>query len=162
MWVLVQLMEEDHLVGVLDNEPFDMQGLARGARVRFERFHIISVEFGSEEKENQILSPSRRGYWERCLVDRCVLDDGVKVGFLYREEPEPMDAKDKYPDSGWRIRGDGRGWSDDELDTREVVFVALGAVLNRDDSWLSLIDEPVGSVFVRDFETDDFHPATGD
>jgi hypothetical protein len=34
--------------------------------------------------------------------------------------------------------------------------VALGAVLNRDDSWVHLIDEPVDTAFSRCRETGQF------
>jgi len=35
-------------------------------------------------------------------------------------------------------------------------YVALGAVLNQDDSWLHLIDEPVGARYMRDFRRDTY------
>ena len=60
---------------------------------------------------------------------------------------------DKFPDSGWRIRGDTRGKSTEELAARKIAYVALGAVLNKDDTWLHLIDEPAGASFEKDFET---------
>lgn len=153
MWVRVQMIEEDHLAGVLESTPFDMPGMEKGERVRFERFHIISVSFLDTAKESRISDEPVRQYWDRCLVDRCVLYEGVPVGYLYREEGSLAGEGDKYPDSGWRIRGDAPGCSDEEFDSRKVEYVALGAVLNRDDSWLSLIDEPSGSAFLRNFAT---------
>jgi hypothetical protein len=65
---------------------------------------------------------------------------------------------DRFPDSGWRIRGDPRGASVEQLGSREVAYIALGAVLNRDDTWLHLIDEPVGARFEKDFERGIFVP----
>lgn len=65
---------------------------------------------------------------------------------------------DRFPDSGWRIRGDMRAG----LGKRKAAYVALGAVLNRDDSWLHLIDEPIGARFEKDFETGRFNPTVDD
>lgn len=156
MWVVVQLVSEDSLVGKLLNKPFDMPGLKKGERVRFQRHHAISVLFRDKEKSNRIVESPQRDYWERCMVDRCVLDDAVPVGFIYREAPEPMREGDKYPDSGWRIRGDARGVSPEDVDDRKSAYVAVGAVFNRDDSWLPLIDEPVGSAFLRNLRTGNY------
>ena len=91
-------------------------------------------------------------------MDQCVLDSELKVGYLYREAPDMTYEGDKSPDSGWRIRRDTRGPLIEQLGSRKVAYVALGAVLNRDDSWLHLIDEPVGARFEKDFEKGVFVP----
>jgi hypothetical protein len=91
-------------------------------------------------------------------VDQCVLDRELKVGYLYREAPDMTKEGDKFPDSGWRIRGDTRGALIKQLGSRKIAYVALGAVLNRDDSWFYSIDEPVGTRFEKDFEKGVFVP----
>jgi len=153
MWVKVESIADGSLVGSLESKPFDMPGLRKGEHVEFARYHAIAVIFVEAEKERRISRQgSQKQYWDRCLIDCCVLDDGVPVGFIYREEPEPTREGDKDPDSGWRIRGDARGFGAEEVDKRQIAYVALGAALNRDDSWLSLIDKPIGSAFLRNFD----------
>ena len=83
---------------------------------------------------------------EFCLVDECVLTGGVKVGFLYREEPEA-------DDSGWALRGESGDAGEEELDARDVAWVPLSAVLAVDDTWQHLIDSPPGSAFARNPKT---------
>src|SRR5690349_16217405 len=150
MWVVVTERNGDKLVGVLDHEPDDMPGVSKGESVAFETWHILQVDL-TDPGANARLPDGDREYWERCLVDCAVLDGELKVGYLYRETPDMGEPNDRYPDSGWRIRADMRGQTDDQIAAREAAYVALGAVLNQDDSWLHLIDEPIGSAFERDF-----------
>lgn len=152
MWVEVHEIEDRQLVGTLGNDPDEPTSpLKLGDKVRFERYHIISIAWANPE-----MAPpreERREYWQRCLVDACVLDGSEPVEYLYREEPDLQDEEDRYPDSGWRIRGKKGDATDNDMNEREVSYVAIGAVLNRDDSWRLLIDAPIGSRFIRDFGT---------
>ena len=158
MWVLVTEIHDNAFAGTLDNDPADMPQLQYGDRVDFQPFHIIDISWADEAKAARFAEEEKQ-IWDRCLVDRCVIDDGVLVHYLYREDPDLEEEDDKFPDSGWRIRGDYRHISDAELDDREVAYVAMGLVLNVDDSWLHLIDEPIGSEYIRDFDTGEFgHP----
>lgn len=157
MWVEITAIHDDLLEGVLDNHPSDMPQLKAGAKIRFRRHHIINLtRLGDAPILVGISEP--REYWDRCLVDACVVEDGTPIGYVYREEPDMAQEEDQYPDSGWRIRGDYRGLSDEEMDARELRYIPLGVVLNADDSWLSLIDEPVGARFYRDFENGGYVP----
>lgn len=164
MWVEVDRIEDHNYTGHLVNEP-DESILKFGQEVRFSRENILDVLLVDEsrlpeyypDRSRLPITPDRREYWERCLVDECVLYEEVPVEYIYREEPEELEG-DKYPDSGWRIRGRQGNGRNDEMDEREATFVALGAVLNRDDSWLALIDSPIGSRFMRNFETDQYLP----
>jgi hypothetical protein len=156
MWVKIENVSRERLSGRLDNIPSDMPQLRLNQRVEFLRHQVIGIDWDEARKVAPPPSPPRRSYWERCLVDRCVVDDGVPVHYLYREEPEPLRNGETDRDSGWRIRGDYRGLSDEEVDARESEYIALGRVLNSDDSWIHLIDAPVGSAFIRDWETGEF------
>lgn len=153
MWVKVTSADFDWLEGTLESTPSDMPNLAKGATIRLPRSHVIDIIFDRSEVEAALPKDTGRGYWDRCLVDQCVLDGDLPVHYLYREAPDMGKPEDKYLDSGWRIRGDMRGCSDEQLAVRKSAYVALGAVLNRDDSWLHLIDQPIGVTFQRDFDT---------
>lgn len=158
MWVTITDVDGDQISGELDNVPFDMPQIRLGDPVSFQRSDAIDILWSDDRTSRPPAAPPRREYWDRCLVDECVLYEDVNVHYLYREEPDLAGEDDKYADSGWRIRGDWREASDEQVDERDSAYVALGAVLNRDDSWLRLIDEPIGSAFIRNWETGAFEP----
>ncbi len=162
MWVIVGTIEGDWIEGVLDNDPHDIPGLVAGDAVRFPRSFAIDIDFKQPREIHPLPHAPRREFWDRCLVDQSVLDGELPVGYLYRELPDMGEDDDQYPDSGWRLRGDTRGCTDEQLAAREIAYVALGAVLNRDDSWLHLIEEPIGAQFEKEFETGLFLPAVED
>jgi hypothetical protein len=156
MWLTVTSVDGHHLEGRLESTPDDMPSLHKGDLVQFERGYVATIVFN--QQESRVIPPDiGREYWERCMVDECVLYDGVPVWYVYRETPDLDQDGDEYPDSGWRIRGDPRG-SDEQVHERKAAYVALGAVLNRDDTFLHLIDEPVGSAFIRDFNNNEYKP----
>jgi len=154
MWVLIEEIDGDRYRGTLGNEP-EESFLSYGDKVEFERKHILDVNY-AEGKAEPVVQHTR-SYWARCLVDECVLYEDIPVEYIYREEPEELEG-DKYPDSGWRIRGRQGEATDEEMEGRDVSFVALGAVLNKDDSWIDLIDAPLGSAFMRNFEANRYEP----
>jgi hypothetical protein len=158
MWVTVTRAEGDQLEGTLESTPNDMPFLKPGDLIRFERFHVIDCIWADERPTPPPTVPRKRSYWDRCLVDRCVIDDRVPVHYLYREEPCLNEEGDEDADSGWRIRGDYRSLRNDEINARETLYLALGRVLNVDDSWLYLIDSPVGSAFIKDWESGGYIP----
>jgi len=88
-------------------------------------------------------------YAVRCFVTRRVLYDGVPVGYLYREEP------DKDDDSGWHIMAgdEAQEYMDD---SSNISWVSLGAVLQEDNSILSVLDAPIGIAYERNSETNRF------
>ena len=136
MWVLVDAIDgQGHFRGRLDNEPYWIKDLQPDDRIEFRDIHIINTEH--DDDDNIV-----RKYLPRCFVTSRVLYDGERIGRLWREEPEQEN------DSGWRIiAGDETQEYMDDSDN--VAYVSLGAVLNRDDSVLSLLDAPVGSSFER-------------
>lgn len=155
MWVDVIGRTPSCVVGKLANIPTDMPQLRLGKIIHFQPFHIIDFDTKRDLPADE---PAQKQYWDRCFVDRCVLDEGVPVYYVYREQLDMDEPGDKYPDSGWRIRGDYRDITDEELDARKAQYIALGKVLNADDSWLHLIDAPIGSAFMRNFETGEYEP----
>lgn len=160
MWVIVDEVHANYMLGTLDNQPDEpTTKLKCGTVVRFARHHIIDIDWANPETAPpaSVYPNDRQEYWARCIVDECVLDGDVQVEFIYREEPGPQ-KEAEYPDSGWRIRGRQGNASDEDMDARKRQYVALAAVLNKDDSWLYLIDSPVGTALLRCFETDTYFP----
>lgn len=155
MWVTVRHVEGDRLHGTLANQPNEPTSpLALGDAINCARHHILAIVW--EKPETAPPPVDYREYWERCLVDNCVLEGQEPVEYIYREEPDMGQESDTYPDSGWRIRGRQADATDAEMEERSFSYVALGAVLNRDDSWLPLIDEPTDTAFLRNFQTGTF------
>jgi hypothetical protein len=152
MWIRINSVKVDWLEGELDSEPLDMPSLPLGSTIRLPLSYAIGAIINDPLRAAALSSkPLRREYWDRCLVDQAILDGDLTVEYIYREAPDMAKDGDKFPDSGWRIRGDTRGNLGDQIGNREVAYVALGAVLNRDDSWLHLIDEPIGARFEKDY-----------
>ncbi|MEG3175716.1 DUF2185 domain-containing protein [Sphingomonas sp. RB3P16] len=156
MWVTITSAQGDALVGTLDNAPFDMPQLKIGASIAFRRSDIIDLQWNADRTASLPPPAASREYWDRCMADACVVAGTSSVEYLYREEPDLGQESDTFPDSGWRIRGTDQAISEDERNDDNPQYVALGAVLNRDDSWLALIDAPVGSRFVRDLDRGTF------
>lgn len=148
MWVTVARSEADRFTGELDNQPFEPTARLRvGDEIVFYGFHILDVRWNDTSRAPA--PPERREYWDRCLVDASVIDGSAPIEFIYREMPNLTNEGDEFPDSGWRIRGRSETGTKPESGSRKPQYVAMGAVLNRDDSWLPYIDAPVGARLVR-------------
>jgi len=143
MWVIVDSIGKGgHFTGRLDNDPRWINDLKAGDTVQFKDIHIINTE---HDNDNNLVNK----YLRRCFVTSRVLNEGVPVGYLYREDP------DNEKDSGWRILAGDE--SDAYMDEAENIhFVSLGAVLSCDDSIIGLLDRPSGSSFTRETETNEF------
>lgn len=156
MWVTITAVRGEMLDGVLDNTPFDMPQIRCGAVVHFRQSDVIDRIWNHARTVQPPPAPKRREYWDRCMVDACVIGGESPVDYLYREDPDLAETDDTFPDSGWRIRGTDDGIAEDGRCDRPPAYVALGVVLNRDDRWLHLIDSPIGARFIRDPDTDRF------
>lgn len=158
MWVLVTQRKGTSFRGRLDNDPFDMPQLKSGTEVSFSDFNIIDIEWKEPETKSHLSKSDEKQIWDRCMVDQDVVDGRLRVGYIYKEEPDLAGENDKFPDSGWRIRGDSRHCTDEEYSARKVCYIAIGSVLNKDDSWLHLRSSPIGSAFTKNYETGEFEP----
>ena len=158
MWVMLDKIEGENLSGLLTNEPEDMPQLKKGTRIDFFRWQIIDIVWQDPEKTKKLTQEPEKQVWDRCMVDQEVLNGTARVGYLYREEPDLGEEGDKYPDSGWRIRADVRDLTDEEYENPTPAYIAMGKVLNEDDSWLHLIGSEIGSRFLRNPQTDKFEP----
>lgn len=154
MWVLVERVENGFVVGKLDNEPHDMPSISLGDPVRIPLTHVIDCTY-AEGKPAPVVS-QRRTYWDRCLVDACVVEGRSHADYLYREARDVTREGDKDPDSGWRIRGTDAAIAEDEGLGKGPLYIALGKVLNADDRWLHLIDRDIGCAFLWDARRQDY------
>jgi hypothetical protein len=136
MWVRIERVESGRFVGKLDNDPRYIEALKCGDDVEFEARHVIQTDI-----DDPVPDPTKP-YWPRCYVSHRVLNDGVRVGYLYREVP------DGDNDSGWRMMA---GDESDEYinDSANLSFVSLGAVLREDASIVELLETPAPCAFVR-------------
>ncbi|MDU4961620.1 MAG: DUF2185 domain-containing protein [Sporomusaceae bacterium] len=86
--------------------------------------------------------------WEQpmgCLATDRIVVDGAKVGYLYREAPEP--DKESY-DSGWRFTAGDE--DDDYMDNPENAGVySLNTIANYDPAVIPLLTAGYSSAFVR-------------
>jgi len=156
VWVDITAINGDDWQGKLANIPFDIPQLKLNEIVAFKSWNVIDTKWKNPEKEKILPVEESKQIWDRCMVDQEVLDGTARVGYIYREEPDLGGGNDKYPDSGWRIRADVRDLTDEEYENPKPVYIAIGKVLNNDDSWIHLIDSTIGSRFLRDPETEKF------
>ena len=86
MWVLVEKTDGDELRGVLKNHPDEPTSpLKEGDPVAFKREHILAIEWDNPDGAPPGLN--RREFWDRCLVDQCVLDGEEPVEYLIAKNP---------------------------------------------------------------------------
>jgi hypothetical protein len=149
MWVIVDTVEPGgRFTGRLDNDPRWIKDLKAGDPLTFHERHIINTEHS--EPDNLV-----ERYAKRCFVTQRVLQDGQRVGYLYREAPEDDE------DSGWRFMANDE--SQDYMNTKgNVQYVSVGRVLSCDDAFLPLLASEVGAAFVLDLDSNAYVAAAGD
>jgi len=151
MWVIVNSINEDgSYTGTLDNDPFHIKDLKAGDKVIFKREHIIDYDTLKKlDIEDENLGKLEK-YFKKCFVSNQIMHDGYKVGRLYREESDD----EEY--SGWTLMSD---YESQEYvdDYNNLQYIAIGVVLNKDDSFIHLLDSPVASDFARDEVTNIFY-----
>ena len=79
-----------------------------------------------------------------CFVTDRISVDGCRVGWCYREDPEPG-----FPDSGWRFFS-GDESEDYIADISHTEVADLNSVCNFDPDVVSLLTAPCRSAFARD------------
>jgi len=139
MWVEVTARSGDVFVGKLDNIPADITGMGLGHIVEFRAENILSAQ--RDDPEGDQTQP----YWKFCTTSQAILD-GEPVDFLARSEPLKPREGSRRQDSGWSFLAAGESGSE-VFKAGLARSVPLGKVLNVDDRWLHLINEPVGSKF---------------
>ncbi len=144
MWVTFQGRDEVGAFGQLDNQPLDIPGLTAGDIIRFQDHHIVSVW---EPKVDDISHEDRM--FARCHVDPRILNGGARIGRIERRSAwrtwRPW-RKDRWPDTGWYIYAN----DNTRPRSRDMRYVAIGVVLNQDDSIRPYLSAAPGSRMIRD------------
>lgn len=136
MWVQITKIGLFSFEGFLDNEPYYIPDLKAGELIKFKTKHIIQMSI-DDPVPNMVDK-----YFSRCYVTSSVLDNKKKVTRLYREKPE----KDEENYSGWTLYSleDSEEYLNDSSNWN---YVSLGAVLNKDDRFISLLESEYDSDF---------------
>lgn len=145
MWVRIERVEQDCFLGVLDNDPRHITDLKAGDAIEFEGRHIVETDIDDPEPD------PTASYRLKCLVTRRVLEDGHRVGYLYRQQPDQED------DSGWRITV-GDETQEYMADSKNCAYVSLGEVLSVDDSFRDLLGSASPCAYAREKSTGEFEP----
>ncbi len=82
-----------------------------------------------------------------CFATNRITVDGMKVGYMYREEPDP---DSKLPDSGWRFFA-GDDESNDYCDDPDNIQIFnLNTICNYDPLIIKYLNSPYGSAWIRE------------
>ena len=142
MWVIITERRRDNFKGTLDNNPHFIKDLKYKDIIEFETKHIIQTDI--EETKSDIVEK----YARFCIVSNKILRERKPIGYFCRDEEEST-MENGRKDSGWVFMS---GEESDEYANNpdNLTFTTLGIVLNINDSFIDLLDEPVGSAFAWD------------
>ena len=84
-----------------------------------------------------------------CYATDKITVDGMKVGYMYREEP------DSEVDSGWRFFS---GTEDQDYvdDSKNIEIYSVNTIANYDREIIPYLSFPVGTEFERDTNSEKF------
>lgn len=137
MWVQITKKGIFGYEGYLDNDPYYIPDIKAGDLVRFKSKHIIQISI--DDPVPNIIDQ----YLPRCYVTDSVLNQKKQVTRLYREKPE----KDDENFSGWVLfsEDDDKEYLDESDNWH---YVSLGAVLNRGDHFVELLESDYDTEYV--------------
>lgn len=152
MWVTITSRSGHVFSGRLENDPVDIPALAQGDKITFEAFQIVAI-YWEDEEDRARFDEGQDVWFSRARVDPRITAEGLPVRYMYRERPQKL--KDSaYPDSGWRLCAD----ESTNLDEIDAPYLAIGVVLNRDDSFVELLGAEPGQAFQRPPDATQFKP----
>jgi hypothetical protein len=132
--------------------------------VRIPKWAIKDVSFADPKHEHLAELPCDK-YPGWCLLDMCGMPLGVAgtyavdACYIYREEPKILPDNETRTDRGWRISHHARPMENEDIYQEKVLYVPTCFALDMDDSWLPLIDSPIGSAFKKNLRTGSFKKA---
>jgi hypothetical protein len=140
MWVIITDINNGKFTGKLDNDPYYIKDLKHKDVLEFEGKHIIQV-YGIDDGEEDLTQK----YIHRCMATQKVLYENAQIKWFYREE-SMGEVRAGIFDTGWRFMAGDE--TDEYLENPDNLhLVSLGALLNKDDSFVDLLDAPEGSAF---------------
>ena len=105
----------------------------------------MEKKFKLKKEEIEKLIPSMGG----CFATDKITVDGMKVGFMYREEP------DDDRDSGWRFLS-GTETDDYMDDENNSMIYNVNTIANYDKAIIPYLNSPIGSELERLEGSDEF------
>jgi hypothetical protein len=81
-----------------------------------------------------------------CMATDRITVDGLKIGFMYREEPSK-----EYSDSGWRFFA-GDETEEYMSNPRNIGIYKLNTICNYDEDIISFLESDYGTAYYRDID----------